>query len=168
MAGQKRLFAAYTAAKREQSVLDYDELLLYWYKMLRKPDIAKVLRNRFPYILVDEFQYTNRLQSKILRRLKPDGLGVTVVGDDAQAIYSFRAATVKNILGFPSQYDPAARVIKLEQNYRSTDQILKACNATIKPTLRSSGRSDQIMKSPNLSRSMTMRHRENILRTRSF
>jgi DNA helicase-2/ATP-dependent DNA helicase PcrA len=99
--------------------------------LLRKPDIAKVLQDRFQYILVDEFQDTNRLQSKILRRLKPDGLGVTVVGDDAQAIYSFRAATVKNILGFPSQYNPAARVIKLEQNYRSTNQILKACNAAI-------------------------------------
>jgi DNA helicase II / ATP-dependent DNA helicase PcrA len=127
----KKLFAAYDAAKREQNVLDYDDLLLYWHKMLRKPDIANLLQNRFQYILVDEFQDTNRLQSKILRRLKPDGLGVTVVGDDAQAIYSFRAATVKNIHCFPSQYDPPARVIKLEQNYRSTNQILKACNATI-------------------------------------
>jgi DNA helicase-2/ATP-dependent DNA helicase PcrA len=127
----KRLFTAYTSAKREQNVLDYDDLLLYWYKMLRKSDIAKVLRDRFQYILVDEFQDTNRRQSKILHRLKPDGLGVTVVGDDAQAIYSFRAATVKNILKFPAQYNPAARVIKLEQNYRSTNQILKACNATI-------------------------------------
>ena len=127
----KRLFTAYTAAKREQNVLDYDDLLFYWYKMLRKPDIAKVLQNRFQYILVDEFQDTNRLQFKILRRLKPDGLGVTVVGDDAQAIYSFRAAIVKNILGFPSQFQPKARVIKLEQNYRSTNQILKACNAVI-------------------------------------
>jgi DNA helicase II / ATP-dependent DNA helicase PcrA len=127
----KRLFAVYTSAKREQNVLDYDDLLLYWYQMLRKPDIAKILRNRFQYILVDEFQDTNRLQSKILRRLKPGGLGITVVGDDAQAIYSFRAATEKNILGFPSQYDPVARVIKLEQNYRSTNQILIACNATI-------------------------------------
>ena len=109
----------------EQNVLDYDDLLLYWYQMLRKPDIAKVLQNRFQYILVDEFQDTNRLQFKILRRLKPDGLGVTVVGDDAQAIYSFRAAIVKNILGFPSQFELKARVIKLEQNYRSTNQILK-------------------------------------------
>ena len=81
--------------------------------------------------LVDEYQDTNRLQSRILLKLKPDGRGVTVVGDDAQSIYSFRAATVRNILDFPNQFDPPARVITLEQNYRSTQPILDACNSVI-------------------------------------
>ena len=80
---------------------------------------------------MDEYQDTNLLQSRILRNLKPDGWGVTVVGDDAQAIYGFRAATVRNILDFPSQYDPPARVVTLEHNYRSTQPILDASNAVI-------------------------------------
>ena len=127
----ERLFAEYKAAKRDQNVVDYDDLLLFWARMLRQPDIAKQLRERFQYVLVDEYQDTNRLQSKILLRLKPGGCGVTVVGDDAQAIYSFRAATVQNILRFPDHFKPIARIIKLEQNYRSTGPILKACNAVI-------------------------------------
>jgi len=127
----KRLFKAYRVSKREQNVLDYDDLLLYWARMLRKPEIAKQLQDRFQYVLVDEYQDTNRLQSKILLRLKPDGRGVTVVGDDAQAIYSFRAATVRNILGFPDQFSPKARIIKIEENYRSTGPILDACNGVI-------------------------------------
>jgi DNA helicase-2/ATP-dependent DNA helicase PcrA len=76
-------------------------------------------------------QDTNRLQSKILLKLKPDGRGVTVVGDDAQSIYSFRAATVRNILDFPNQFEPPARITTLEQNYRSTQSILDACNRVI-------------------------------------
>jgi DNA helicase-2/ATP-dependent DNA helicase PcrA len=82
-------------------------------------------------VLVDEYQDTNTLQAEILRRLRPDGRGVTVVGDDAQAIYSFRAASVGNILAFPGQYDPPARVVVLEENYRSTQPILDAANAVI-------------------------------------
>ena len=73
----------------------------------------------FDHVLVDEYQDTNRLQSKILFELKPDGVGLTVVGDDAQAIYSFRAATIRNILKFSSETSPQARIIKLERNYRS-------------------------------------------------
>src|SRR4029453_15340834 len=86
---------------------------------------------RFDHVLVDEYQDTNRLQSKILGRVKPAGRGVTVVGDDAQSIYSFRAATVRNILDFPNQFEPPARIITLEQNYRSTQPILDACNSVI-------------------------------------
>jgi DNA helicase-2/ATP-dependent DNA helicase PcrA len=127
----KRLFTEYKVSKREQNVLDYDDLLLYWARMLRKPEIAQQLQERFQYVLVDEYQDTNRLQSKILRRLKPDGRGVTVVGDDAQAIYSFRAATVHNILDFSDQFLPKARIIKIEENYRSTGPILDACNGVI-------------------------------------
>ena len=86
---------------------------------------------RFDHILVDEYQDTNRLQASILLALKPDGRGLTVVGDDAQSIYSFRAATVRNILDFPGHFTPPARIVTLEQNYRSTQPILAASNAVI-------------------------------------
>ena len=83
----------------------------------------------FDHILVDEYQDTNRLQAEILHALRPDGSGVTVVGDDAQAIYSFRAAAVDNILGFPDRFTPRAEVVTLAQNYRSTQQVLDTSNA---------------------------------------
>ncbi|TSH88888.1 ATP-dependent helicase [Verticiella sediminum] len=127
----RRLFAAYVAAKQEQQVLDYDDLLLYWAAMLDEPGIAAELGAAFDHVLVDEYQDTNRLQARILRGLKPDGRGVTVVGDDAQSIYGFRAATVRNILDFPDQFDPPARVVTLDRNYRSTQPILAASNAVI-------------------------------------
>jgi DNA helicase-2/ATP-dependent DNA helicase PcrA len=124
----RTLFVAYVKAKKRQNLLDYDDLLLYWAEMLRDENIAAELGARFDNILVDEYQDTNRLQAEILLRLKPDGRGLTVVGDDAQAIYSFRAATVRNILGFPNKFSPRAHIIRLEQNYRSTQPILYACN----------------------------------------
>src|SRR5215470_1671037 len=127
----RRLFRAYMAAKQRQNVLDYDDLLLCWSEMMNDADLAAELGDRFDHVLVDEFQDTNRLQAQILLMLKPDGRGVTVVGDDAQAIYSFRAATVRNILDFPDQFDPSARIITLEHNYRSTQPLLDACNAVI-------------------------------------
>ncbi len=127
----RRLFRAYMAAKQRQNVLDYDDLLLCWSEMMNNADLAAEVGDRFDHVLVDEFQDTNHLQAKILLKLKPDGSGVTVVGDDAQAIYSFRAATVRNILDFPDQFDPSARIITLEQNYRSTQPLLDACNAVI-------------------------------------
>jgi DNA helicase-2/ATP-dependent DNA helicase PcrA len=83
------------------------------------------------HVLVDEYQDTNRLQASILLALKPHGRGLTVVGDDAQSIYSFRAATVRNILDFPAHFTPSAEVITLDQNYRSTQPILAAANAVI-------------------------------------
>ena len=125
------LIDAYVAAKQAQHVLDFDDLLLYWAAMMDEPDIAGDVCARFDHVLVDEYQDTNRLQARILRGLKPDGRGVTIVGDDAQAIYSFRAATVRNILDFPAQFDPPARVVTLETNYRSTQPILGASNAVI-------------------------------------
>ena len=87
------LFAAYVEAKQTQNVLDYDDLLLYWAQTASDPALAADMGGRFDHVLVDEYQDTNRLQSSILLALKPDGAGLTVVGDDAQAIYSFRAAT---------------------------------------------------------------------------
>ncbi|MBB5575003.1 MULTISPECIES: ATP-dependent helicase [Rhizobium] len=125
------LFAAYVEAKQAQNVLDYDDLLLYWAHMLHEPLIAEDIGGRFDHVLVDEYQDTNRLQSSILLALKPDGQGLTVVGDDAQSIYSFRAATVRNILDFPTSFTPAANIVTLDRNYRSTQPILAAANAVI-------------------------------------
>jgi len=126
-----KLFAAFVAAKQAQGVLDYDDLLLYWAQMAAEPSFAAAMAERFDYILVDEYQDTNRLQQSILLALKPDGRGLTVVGDDAQSIYSFRSATVRNILEFPRCFSPPATVITLDQNYRSTQPILSAANAVI-------------------------------------
>lgn len=126
----KQLFRAYVARKQADNVLDYDDLLLYWYHLMQDENLAADVRGRFDAVLVDEYQDTNLLQAEILRRMKPDGRGLTVVGDDAQAIYSFRAATVSNILDFPKQF-PGTVVCKLEQNYRSVQPILDATNAVI-------------------------------------
>jgi DNA helicase II / ATP-dependent DNA helicase PcrA len=124
----KTLFAAYVDRKLKQQTLDYDDLLLYWLYLVEDPRIANDIGGHFDHVLVDEYQDTNRLQAEIIRRIRPDGRGLTVVGDDAQSIYSFRAAEVENILEFPEQY-PGAQVIKLEDNYRSTQAILDASNA---------------------------------------
>ncbi|MFY9954895.1 ATP-dependent helicase [Bradyrhizobium sp.] len=127
----KELFAAYVEAKQKQNVLDYDDLLLYWAQTMNDPSLAKEIGGRFDHVLVDEYQDTNRLQSSILLALKPGGHGLTVVGDDAQSIYSFRAATVRNILDFPVQFSPPANIITLDRNYRSTQTILAAANGVI-------------------------------------
>ncbi len=127
----KRLFGAYVDAKQHQQELDYDDLLLYWQQMMDEPALAEAIGARFDHVLVDEYQDTNRLQSAILHALKPDGRGLTVVGDDAQAIYSFRAAEVRNILDFPARFEPPARTLALTRNYRSTQPILDASNAVI-------------------------------------
>ena len=127
----KQLFDQYVVAKQAQNVLDYDDLLLYWAQMVLEPALADELGQRFDHILVDEYQDTNRLQASILLALKPDGRGLTVVGDDAQSIYSFRAATVRNILDFPNHFDSPAHTATLERNYRSTQPILDASNAVI-------------------------------------
>ncbi|CAM2153940.1 DNA helicase II / ATP-dependent DNA helicase PcrA [Pararobbsia alpina] len=127
----RALFAAYVEAKQKQDVLDYDDLLLYCSHMMSEPTLAAEIGARFDHVLVDEYQDTNALQATLLLGLKSDGHGLMVVGDDAQSIYSFRAATVRNILDFPTQFDPPARIVTLEQNYRSTQPILEASNAVI-------------------------------------
>jgi len=127
----KRLFAAYVEAKQKQNVLDYDDLLWLWAEAMNEPALAAEVGARFDHVLVDEYQDTNKLQARILLAMKPDGRGVTVVGDDAQSIYSFRAADVRNILEFPKAFTPEARLVTLEQNYRSTAPILAASNAVI-------------------------------------
>ncbi|MCQ9156682.1 ATP-dependent helicase [Acidomonas methanolica] len=127
----KQLFGGYAAAKQAQGVLDYDDLLLAWAQMVAEPVLAADIGGKWDHILVDEYQDTNRLQADILLGMKPDGRGLTVVGDDAQSIYAFRAATVRNILDFPAHFDPPARIVTLDRNYRSTKPILDAANAVI-------------------------------------
>ena len=130
-----RLYRTYVERKLSNQALDYDDLLLYWHAMLGDERLARDIGADFDHILVDEYQDTNVLQAEILQRMRPDGKGLTVVGDDAQAIYSFRAATVENIRGFAGQY--RAATIDLEDNYRSTQPILDAANALIGKRLRS-------------------------------
>jgi DNA helicase-2/ATP-dependent DNA helicase PcrA len=124
-----RLYREYVGRKQKNNVLDLDDLLLYWHVMMKNPALAQNLSNNFDHVLVDEYQDTSALQGEIIQALKPDGKGITVVGDDAQAIYSFRAAAVENILGFADRYKPKAEIVVLAQNYRSTQQILDSANA---------------------------------------
>ncbi|WP_370637410.1 ATP-dependent helicase [Cupriavidus sp. AU9028] len=127
----RKLFACYVEAKQKQQVLDYDDLLLYWAQALTEPALAREMGERFDHVLVDEYQDTNALQASILLGMKPDGRGLTVVGDDAQSIYAFRGATVRNILDFPARFSPPAAQVTLARNYRSTQPILAAANAVI-------------------------------------
>ncbi len=127
----KKLFRTYVERKQQMALLDYDDLLLYWQVLVSEPRLARHVGRHFDHILVDEYQDTNALQAQILQAIKPDGSGLTVVGDDAQAIYSFRAAAVENILGFAQQYTPPAEVVPLGQNYRSTQPLLDAANALL-------------------------------------
>ena len=124
-----KLFRAYVERKQRCNLLDYDDLLLYWHAMMGEARLAAHVSGNFDHVLVDEYQDTNKLQADILHALRPDGAGLAVVGDDAQAIYSFRAAAVENILGFPERFTPRAEVITLAQNYRSTQPVLDAANA---------------------------------------
>ena len=125
-----KLFAAYVDRKEQHAVLDYDDLLVFWHALVAEPASGDPVREKFDAVLVDEYQDTNVLQAEILKHLRPDGSGLTVVGDDAQSIYSFRAATVRNILDFPQQF-PQTTVVALEENYRSTQPILDVTNAVI-------------------------------------
>ena len=126
----KLLFTNYVARKHQRGVLDYDDLLLYWLQLLNSDELAREIGGRFDHVLVDEYQDTNTVQSDILRGLRRFNPNITVVGDDAQSIYSFRAANVRNILDFPAQF-PDATVITLEQNYRSVEPILETTNRLI-------------------------------------
>ncbi len=124
------IFDEYTAHKRRQSLLDFDDLLLYWRAAAADQIIGPVLADAYDHVFVDEYQDTNLIQGDIVRLLRQNGRGVTVVGDDGQAIYAFRAATVHNMLDFPTQF-PGAGVVTLERNYRSTQPILDLANAVL-------------------------------------
>lgn len=136
----RQLFRRYVELKQTGDLLDYDDLLLYWYHLMQEQELADAVGGRFDHVLVDEYQDTNLLQAQIIRRLKPDGCGVTVVGDDAQSIYAFRSAEVENILAFPAQYTPPATLLRLEQNYRSTQPILDSANALMAEASRQYGK----------------------------
>jgi DNA helicase II / ATP-dependent DNA helicase PcrA len=131
-----RLFRRYVEVKHAQQLLDYDDLLLYWHLLVQEPRLAQEIGGRFAHVLIDEYQDTNALQAQIVHAMKPDGGGVCVVGDDAQAIYSFRAASVDNILDFPGRFSPPAQIVKLEHNYRSVQPILDAANALMSDSQR--------------------------------
>src|SRR5690606_35142326 len=120
----RALFRGYVDRKLAHGVLDYDDLLLWWETAVSDAGLAAEIGARFDHVLVDEYQDTNALQARILLAMKPDGDGLTVVGDDAQSIYAFRAADVDNILGFPGRFDPPARQVTLDANYRSRQPIL--------------------------------------------
>jgi DNA helicase-2/ATP-dependent DNA helicase PcrA len=127
--GIRAVVAGYMERKRARSMLDFDDLLLFW-RALGQGSGGELLAGLFDHVLVDEFQDTNALQADIVALLRPDGRGLTVVGDDAQAIYSFRAATPRNILDFERRF-PGTTVVRLEQNYRSTSPILAVANAVM-------------------------------------
>ncbi len=122
---------AYVTYKRENSVLDYDDLLLYLKLLLENNDnLRKKLSNEYKYIMVDEYQDTNTLQADVIKLLASEHNNIMAVGDDAQSIYSFRGANYRNIFDFPKIF-PNTKIIKLEQNYRSTQNILKLTNTII-------------------------------------
>jgi DNA helicase-2/ATP-dependent DNA helicase PcrA len=126
----RQVFDAYTARKRVGALLDFDDLLLYWRAAAGAPGLGSALAGLYDHVLVDEYQDTNVLQAEILRSLRGGNDRLTVVGDDAQAIYSFRAATVRNLLDFTVHY-PGAATVALEHNYRSTQPILDLANAVV-------------------------------------
>lgn len=122
---------AYVGYKRENSVLDYDDLLLYVKLLLENNEgLRKKLSNQYQYIMVDEYQDTNTLQADVIKLLASEHNNIMAVGDDAQSIYSFRGANYRNILDFPKLFE-GTEIIKLEQNYRSTQNILKLTNTII-------------------------------------
>jgi DNA helicase-2/ATP-dependent DNA helicase PcrA len=126
-----KLYADYTVRKQDRNLVDYDDLLLLWAMLLEaSPEIASDIAGLYDHILVDEYQDTNALQARILRGMARAHSNITVVGDDAQSIYSFRGATIRNILDFPAQF-PGTRVVTLDRNYRSTPQILGTSNTLI-------------------------------------
>lgn len=124
------IFERYVQRKKEHQLLDYDDLLLYWNTLCAAPGVGGTIADRFEHILVDEYQDTNKVQAQILRGMRKKYNNIMVVGDDAQSIYSFRSATIRNILDFP-QHFPGAETVTLEQNYRSTQPILDASNAVM-------------------------------------
>jgi DNA helicase-2/ATP-dependent DNA helicase PcrA len=126
-----RLQKAYQAAKRQKQLLDYDDLLVMLRELLLRDEAARTTISRqYRYILVDEYQDTNRLQAEVIRQLASTHNNVMIVGDDSQSIYGFRGATFKNIMEFPTLF-PGTTMYKLEENYRSTQPILNLANCII-------------------------------------
>ena len=127
---------SYANRKRATNAMDFDDLLELWLKLLKDhPDVLEQYQRRFQFILVDEYQDTNQLQSELIDLLAARHKNVMVVGDDAQSIYAWRGANFQNILKFPERY-PGTNVYKIETNYRSTPQILDVANAAIAANIR--------------------------------
>ena len=125
----------YAGRKRATNAMDFDDLLLLWLRLLREhEDVRDHYQRRFQFILVDEYQDTNKLQSDLIDLLAARHQNVMVVGDDAQSIYSWRGANYQNILRFPERY-PKTKIYKIETNYRSTPEILHVANAAITPNV---------------------------------
>ncbi len=125
------IYATYCDRCFKSGAMDFDDLLLKTYELLNNyPEVLYKYQHKFKYVLIDEFQDTNQLQYEIVRRIADVYQNITVVGDDAQSIYAFRGATIDNILNFEKDF-PELRVFKLEQNYRSTQNIVKAANELI-------------------------------------
>ena len=128
----QQMQAAYEQYKAGHNMMDYDDLLVYLRKLLRDHErVRNALADRYKYVMVDEYQDTNRLQSEIVELLTAKHRNVMVVGDDAQSIYSFRGATIRNILDFPEHF-PGCKIVKLEENYRSTQPILTLTNEILR------------------------------------
>ena len=126
----------YTARKKAQGLMDFDDLLVLWLKLLREhEDVRELYQKRFQFVLVDEYQDTNQLQAELIDLLAERYKNVMVVGDDSQSIYSWRGANYENIIEFPQRY-PKAQVYKIETNYRSTPEILQLANAAIAANTR--------------------------------
>jgi len=120
----------YTTRKAQANAMDFDDLLVNWAKLMSDPNTAREISMQFQYVLVDEYQDTNALQDAIVGRVASVHKNVLVVGDDAQSIYAFRGADVKNILRFPDEW-PDAKIYKLLTNYRSVPEILDLANASL-------------------------------------
>jgi len=128
--------ARYTNRKRAANAMDFDDLLVLWLRLMKEHDaVREHYQQRFEFILVDEYQDTNKLQADLIDMLAARHKNVMVVGDDAQSIYAWRGANFQNILHFPDRY-PGAKIYKIEVNYRSTPEILKVANAAIAANLR--------------------------------
>ena len=132
----EEVLTRYTARKQAQGLMDFDDLLVLWLKLLKEhEDVRELYQKRFQFVLVDEYQDTNQLQAELIDLLAERYKNVMVVGDDSQSIYSWRGANYENIIEFPQRY-PKAQVYKIETNYRSTPEILQLANAAIAANTR--------------------------------
>jgi len=128
--GLRDIFSRYTKLKQKRRVLDFDDLLLFWKFVLEVPEVRDRMGGQFDHVLVDEYQDTNVIQAEILQGLRHTNSNITAVGDDAQSIYSFRGATIRNILDFPERF-PNTTIVTLEENYRSVQPVLDAANSVM-------------------------------------
>lgn len=143
----KKVLALYEQKKRQSNTMDFNDLLKYWLKILETDELCKKYSGIFKYILVDEYQDTNRIQFEIIKRLCSVHKNILVVGDDAQSIYSFRGADINNLLDFPKTFE-GAKIYKLEINYRSSPQILALANNIITHNINQSPKILKAVKEP--------------------